>query len=186
MDFEWLKVLLEKTRLIDLVIALACASGCALLGHKDVWFLIFVGCIAYIIVSLCRFIIEKLKQRVIEEEDDERYRVRKKNEEDEFKREAWLHFYSMSDQALRVAIAIFDGSKDPTNKYTRLIKNDHERLYGQVECDFDSEFKIYKYDRSYFPLLTGRYFGNNSVFEFNPYFFSLVEHYILTGKKELV
>lgn len=178
MDFEWLKIVLERIKLIDLAISGACVAGFALLVDDNVWWLILIGCLAYIIVTFCRFMIERYKQKVSDEEEAETDRVIAEKKNNDFKREAWLRYYSMPDKVLNLAVSAYKGEMDPSDKYTRIIKNDNRYLYEQIDSYYASEFRIYKSDREYYPLVRARYFDRNSIFEFNPYFFSLVEHYV--------
>jgi predicted membrane protein len=175
---EWLKVLLEKVRIHSFIGAMAFVCLAALIFSFNMWILLFVFCVSFLLIEFFIYLCKKLEEK---ESQHEKYKnvVR---ENDEILDRMWHLFWGLSDADMKFLKGIyFIEDKDPADKYVRFIRQDNS-YYNKVYSD--ESFDLPLGDRTYIPCIGKDFLGNTIVLHFHYYFYDLLEHYLKTGKKE--
>ena len=178
---DFLKALIDKLRVNLLLASLAVAILLYKLCGFDIWWMVFVFCVTYIVILG----IELLFKDIRKGKEVKRKHIAKvleaKQEEAYLNEEIWKRFYALDNQTLDFVRTIYYAERDPNNPLIRYIQDGGNVAY-LVEQNYI--FRIPKGDRGYSLLLYAEHLTNNSVITFQPYFLKLVAQYVKTGKKE--
>lgn len=111
---EWFKVLLEKARLHSMIGAIAVVALAAKLFILDIWWLVLIFCISFLIIEYLIYLNEIIKKHRFKTQD----KVLKERENalknDAYLNLIWHFFLALSDTNLKLAISIYNiEDKDP-------------------------------------------------------------------------
>lgn len=183
---EILKLIVEKLNVLDLVISvLFSALGAKFITDDKIW-LIIIFCTTFILMQFIRWISQNItiQQKNYNEKKCKTEEVNKS--EQSHKEMIWRHFISLSDKDLKYAQDIYNAKQpDPKDSYLRLIP-DRSEVAGLFHYSNDNPFDINVGYRTYYPCIRAEFKRENIMLIFDPYFYDLLEHYLLTGRKERI
>ena len=180
---DFLKALIDKLRVDLLLASLAIAILLYKLCGFDIWWMVFVFCVTYIVLLGMELLFKDIRKSKEVKREYIAKVVEAKQEEEYLNEEIWKRFYALDTQTLVLVKTIYFAERDPNNPLIRYIQDGGNVAYHVEQNYF---FRIPKGDRVYTLLLYAEHLANTSVITFQPYFLKLVAQYVKTGKKERI
>ncbi|MDH6307411.1 hypothetical protein M2451_000560 [Dysgonomonas sp. PFB1-18] len=178
---DWLKAIIEKTKLQYILISVLVTAIYFKFINTDTVVLIIVFCATYLIVNSIHHLSNRWSEnsrKAAVERENMQYNMSKY---EQHKEDVWHMFLSLNDRDLQLLTSLYrNESADPTNKYVRIIPNLKYHTYSMLE----EKLHIPKGDRSYYPCIFSQRYGESYVMRFEGNFYELVKHYCETGRKD--
>lgn len=178
---DWLKAIIEKTKLQYILISVLVTAICFKFINTDTVILIIVFCATYLIVNSIHHLYNRWSENSHREKERQKEKQYNISKYEEHKEAVWHMFLSLNERDLQLLVSLYRSeTTDPTNEYVRIIPNLRYHIYSLLE----EKLHIPKGGRSYSPCIFSERYGESYVIKFDGNFYELVKHYCETGRKE--